>query len=345
MKNDRNINFSKILRISSILIAVGVFANIMFSILTTDRDTFLSLGSVPVSYLFLAGVLALIPWITNTLRLNIWTRFLGKPVPMGDLFCITLGNDLGSAVSPTAIGGGYVKAGMLIEQGISPGAAASLMTLGSVEDGVFFALALPVAAILSSAHKMPIFEKSLTMIASSISKIPLLLAVVIPVGYLLISYLRRKKTLWSKVRKTGTDFIRVYRMISDRGKTRFALSIGLTAIQWACRYSVISALLASLNIPVHPLKFFLFQWIVFTLATFIPTPGAAFGAEAAFYVVYSAFIPSHVIGIATAGWRFLTYYFQLSIGAILFSVLWARKPIHLRKPQFMAARQESLNAG
>jgi len=344
MKTYSNINFSKILRISSILIAIGVFANIMFSILTADRDTILSLGNVPVSYLLLAGILALVPWITNTLRLNIWTRFLGKRLPIGDLFSITLGNDLGSAVSPTAIGGGYVKAGMLIEHGISPGAAASLMTLGSVEDGVFFALALPVAVILSSAYKLPIFAKSLTMIASSASKLPLLLVVIVPVGYFLISFLRRKKTLWGKVRRTGNDFIQVYRMISDRGKTRFALSLCLTAVQWACRYSVISALLASLNIPVHPVKFFLFQWIVFTLATFIPTPGAAFGAEAAFYVVYSAFIPSHVIGIATAGWRFLTYYFQLSIGAILFSALWARKPIHLRKPQFIAARQESLTA-
>jgi uncharacterized membrane protein YbhN (UPF0104 family) len=79
--------------------------------------------------------------------------------------------------------------------------------------------------------------------------------------------------------------------------------------------------LACLHVPVHPVEFFLFQWLVFTVMTFTPTPGGSVGAEAAFYFIYQSYIPGEIVALATAGWRFLTYYFQLGLGTIIFSVL------------------------
>jgi uncharacterized membrane protein YbhN (UPF0104 family) len=37
--------------------------------------------------------------------------------------------------------------------------------------------------------------------------------------------------------------------------------------------------------------------------------------------VYSALLPGSIVGIATAGWRLLTFYLQLSLGAILFMAM------------------------
>src|SRR5690606_194930 len=76
---------------------------------------------------------------------------------------------------------------------------------------------------------------------------------------------------------TWTDAKQVYRLIRYNGKARFALSLSLTAIGWICRYSVISALVAFLGAPVQPVLFWVLQWVVFTLAAFLPTPGAAGG--------------------------------------------------------------------
>jgi glycosyltransferase 2 family protein len=67
--------------------------------------------------------------------------------------------------------------------------------------------------------------------------------------------------------------------------------------------------------------FFFLQWVVFTALNFVPTPGASGGAEAAFVLVYSALLPASVIGIATAGWRFLTFYVQLALGSVIFTWL------------------------
>jgi uncharacterized membrane protein YbhN (UPF0104 family) len=127
-------------------------------------------------------------------------------------------------------------------------------------------------------------------------------------------------------------------MVVARGKGRFALTWLLTALQWSCRYSVVTALAYFLapQARVDPVLFFLLQWAVFTALNFVPTPGASGGAEAAFVLVYSALLPARVIGIATAGWRMLTFYFQLALGSVLFTALnvaEAREQAAARRPE------------
>ena len=149
--NNRKFDFDAIFRTILVVIPIGVLANIIFSLLKTDKNFFLSLHRFSYDYLLLVVVLGLVPWFTGLLRLCLWTRFLGKPLSFRDLFRIILGTELGSAVSPTAVGGGYVKVGMLMQKGYEPGESASLMLLNTVEDGLFFMLALPAAFVTVSA--------------------------------------------------------------------------------------------------------------------------------------------------------------------------------------------------
>jgi uncharacterized membrane protein YbhN (UPF0104 family) len=97
-----------------------VLGNIAFSIFVTDREVLASLRDFPRGYLFLAIALTIIPWFTNALRLLIWTRFLGNGLGFREAFQITLATDLGAAISPTAVGGGFFKWGMLVQRGVTP---------------------------------------------------------------------------------------------------------------------------------------------------------------------------------------------------------------------------------
>ena len=117
-------------------IPIGVLGNIIFSLLVTDRDLLASLHEFPRGYLVLAIALGLLPWLTNTLRLYIWARFLGHDLRLRDCFQMTLAVDLGSAISPTAVGGGFFKWGMLVQRGVTPGTAASLTTFPIIEDAL-----------------------------------------------------------------------------------------------------------------------------------------------------------------------------------------------------------------
>ncbi len=315
-------NIPHLVQYGIIILIVGVFGNLIFSLAMTDRHIFISLQQFRPFYFMLAVLLSLIPWVTNTFRLMIWTRFLGKRYRICDLFKIVLGTDVGSAITPTAIGGGYVKAGMLVQKGLSPGAAASVMTLGSVEDGVFFALALPVAFFMSSNAQNGIINNLISRPEAQYKSILLFISgLLIIISALLFIFNKLHARLVDKIRgeivKIGQDFSFVYITIGKTGKTRFCLSLLLTAIQWMCRYSVLTVLLISLGITVDPIMFFLVQWFTFAIMTTIPTPGAMAGAEASFYLIYAHLIPKELLGLITTGWRFLTFYLQVGLAIII----------------------------
>lgn len=334
-------SFDRLFKTAMVIVPIGVLGNIVFSLLVTDRRLLTSLDDFPREYLAFAVLLGLLPWLTNSLRLLIWTHFLGIKLRFREAFQMTLAVDLGSAVSPTAVGGGFFKWAMLVQRGVSHGAAASVATFPVIEDGIFFLVAIPAAIYFTQSWDLPVLQQiagEFRANALSMSLVALGIALLtgMAVRWMLtgglgsrtqersIRFLARTRR---RLRRTWHDAREVFRLIIRGGKAWFALSMVITAVQWAARYSVISALIAFLGVPVQPVLFWLLQWVVFTVMSFIPTPGAAGGAEAAFFFIYSAFLPESIIGVATAGWRFLTFYLQLGLAALIFFLLhaWSRR--------------------
>ena len=324
--------FDKLFRTAMIVIPIGVIGNVLFSLLGTDRSLLASLTGLPRGYLLLALALGAVPWFANAGRLLIWTRFLGHGVSFRDAFCITLATDLGSAVSPSAVGGGFFKWGMLVQKGVTPGAAVSLATLTPIEDGLFFLIAIPIGIYLTASWGNPVFAEAVGQIRENAPPVLMVAAGVALLTWLAFRWvvkgvfgrstqrkgLRLAGRTKRRLRGTWVDAHQVFRLIRANGKSRFALSMTLTGLQWTARYSVVSALVAFLGAPVHPILFWILQWVVFTLAAFLPTPGGAGGAEAAFFLVYSPFIPAAILPLTTAGWRFFTFYFHMLLAAILY---------------------------
>lgn len=335
----------RVFRAALLFIPFGVLGNLALSWFATDHRVLADLGQLPRGYLALAVALGLAPWITNALRIWIWARFISHRLTFRDAFRITIGAELASSVFPTSSGGEVFRWGMMLQKGITPGQAASIVTLGYLEDAVFFTTAIPAAVVLSRAWELPV----LRMVASQIRSnalvagaaiVLVVLAVWLLLRMLLRGHLGQRPRRWTlrraagfrkRFRKTGRDFRGVLSLVRQRGKSRFALTLLITAVQWTCRYSVVTALAAFLGAEVDPVLFFLLQWIIFTVMLFVPTPGASGGAEAAFLLVYSALLPHRILGIATAGWRFLTFYLQLSLGAVIFATMNFREGRRVRE--------------
>jgi uncharacterized protein (TIRG00374 family) len=326
---------NRVFRTSMILVPFGVLFNLWISWAATDRSVFRRFGELDRRYLYLGIVLALLPWITNTIRILVWARFIGHPLTFRDCFRITLGAELASSVFPTSSGGEVFRWGMMVQKGVTKGEAASIVTLGYLEDLCFFATALPAAFIVSRAWELPVLRRmGREMRGEASGVLPVVVLTVVAVVALwqmaLRGFLGRRVRWWSlrravrtrqRSRKTRQDFRSVFALVRERGKLRFVLTFIVTAVQWSARYSVATAVAYFLGAEVDPVLFFLLQWVIFTAMLFVPTPGAAGGAEAAFYLVYSALLPASIVGIATGGWRLLTFYLQLSLGAILFMMM------------------------
>ncbi|HSJ26182.1 MAG TPA: lysylphosphatidylglycerol synthase transmembrane domain-containing protein [Longimicrobiales bacterium] len=322
--------------IALLLLPLGVLANLGYTLLATDRALLASLGELPRVYLLVALALTLTPWLTGSLRLMVWTRFLGHRLPFRELLRMTLVVDLGAAVSPTAIGGEAFRWGMLVRHGVRPGEAATVALLPKVEDAVFFfVFALPLAMIIARPWELPAIATSTRLLSSNA-----LVVVGVGTGLALLAWLLLRSTLlghagarvqrggvrwWGRTRRrlraAWSDARAVLALILRRGKARFALTLLLTAAHWIGRYSVVMALALFLGVPFDPVLFWLLQWIVFTIMTFVPTPGATGGAEVAFTAVYATLLPAGVIGIATAAWRLFTFYVPVGLAALIFPLL------------------------
>jgi uncharacterized protein (TIRG00374 family) len=312
-----------------------VLGNIAYTWLGTDRALLQSLDALPRTYLLAALALTLVPWITGSLRLLVWSRFLGHRVPPIELLRMTLVVDLGSAVSPTAIGGEAFRWGMLVRHGVKPGQAAALALMPKFEDAVFFALALPTAVVWTAAWRLPVVASSTRLLSENVLTVLGIAALITGIAWILgRGALRghaggRARALglrvWGRtrrrLRRALHDARAAFALIMDRGKARFALTLTLTALHWIARYSVITALALFLGVPFDPVLFWLLQWVVFTMMSFVPTPGAAGGAEVAFTAVYATLLPSGFIGLATAAWRLFTFYVPVGLAALLFPLL------------------------
>ncbi len=327
-----SIRIKKIFHTLFIIVPIGILGNVIFTVLKTDKEVFVSLDTFNYEYCILALIMGIIPWFTASFRLMIWTRFLGKRISFRNLFNVIIGSEVGSAVTPTAVGGGYAKIGLLMQRGFSIGTSASLTSLNNVEDTLFFVLSMPSAIFITSAFKLPVFKSIAEQAKDSVSFILYLVLGII--SFIIIGYGLKQTHLFLKLKKTPFfqkimdrfntfkyDFLFVYGFVRKKGKLRFCFTMLLTALHWISRLSVVTALFLCLHLPIHPIKFFLFSYAVYFLAALIPTPGGAVATEASFYLLFSFFIPPSMIGLTTSTWRFLTYYFPLALGSVLFALM------------------------
>jgi uncharacterized membrane protein YbhN (UPF0104 family) len=314
------------------LVAAGAVGNVIFA--------WVSAGGLPAGTtallrhpaLYAGAVLALVPWLTHTARLLVWAAFLGRPLPPRRAFACVLANEAGSAVTPTAAGGGYAKVALLIQFGFPAGTAMSLMILGSLEDYAFFALAVPVALLFSGAWPAEAVAAAIGGVQQRFGGVALTALAVGAAACVAFVALRRHPRL----RTFGRDFAAAFHLILRRGKTRFALTLALTAVHWLARFSVAGLVLVACDAPVDPVRIFLLQGVVFLLGTIAPTPGGMVGVEAAFYLTYRALVPGDILPLAVAAWRLLTFYSPLALGAVLFVLLrvgWSPLPAGARTPQ------------
>lgn len=246
--------------------------------------------------------------------------FLGHEFSFLDSFRISLMTELGAAISPTAIGGEPIKAGMLYQRGVSFGESASLTSIAAVEDLTFYILGIPVAIFLSSAWQVPAIEKFVSNIFSESSDTltwSLVILGLVLIALVVVWQTKILQGLKDKIEEFWQDFKHLYESMLKKGKGRFAVNVAVDLIHWGARYSVVSALVLSLGYDADILKFFVLQWVVFTLMSLVPTPGATGGAEGVFLIIFGSLLPENAIGTILIGWRFIDFYL-VSILALIF---------------------------
>jgi uncharacterized protein (TIRG00374 family) len=336
-KNNLPLNFQRLFKIILILLPLAFAGNIVYTLLSSELDLLSELLNFKFGYLLLAVFLCLLPWLGQSLRIIIWSRVFGKPITGKQALKAVLSADIAAAATPTMLGGGYAKAGYLVSYGYTAGEATIITLLGSIEDAVFFLIALPAAILWSRAWDNPYVRQAG---AELVSHWPVVVAVVsgIFIVFFILNKIGRLKStdkslvslrdnppllerIISWLRRYTTDLSSAMKFALTRGKKTFILTVIASGIGWCGRYGAISALVLGLGLDADPILFFLLQWVVFTIMTMVPTPGAIGGAEVSFALVYGGLIPSFAIPIVTSAWRFITFYLPAGLGSLIFALV------------------------
>ncbi|NNF32981.1 MAG: flippase-like domain-containing protein [Saprospiraceae bacterium] len=333
---NRKINFKKIINRLIIFISLGVLAHIIFLLSTTDRSIILQLGNIKFRFLVVIACLVLVPWLGHALRMVLWTRFLNVRLSYREALKVAVSTDLGAALTPTLIGGGPIKLGMLLQHGISASKAGILIALGGFEDLVFYLSGIFLAFFFAHESIISILVSVRNIIISNA-------AIFGGVAIVILGIWVSKKLGWIKwsfsiVKLLPLKFRRGYlkflvglrtsihetketlKLILSKGKLTFLMSMTVLFIQWFAKFSILAVLLYALGVNIEFHNIYLKQWLVWLTMIFIPTPGATGGAEASFFLLFGNVIPKDVLTLVVSTWRFFTYYFIMMSAVIIFQL-------------------------
>lgn len=317
------------------LILIGLLFDFAIVHFASGREGLRALGSVSLPYLALGALLAFIPWVTRSLRIMVWARFFGGRLGFRRSLRVVLATDITAAVTPTVVGGAPAKGAFLYREGFSSAASIVMTTLGSIEDGAFFILSVPVAMAISPNASFGFLIdlvsrgdwRTWAMGAGVAAALALFIRGSVkwePKGDSLIARVIRKSRkrmgqLWGQIKEAARE-------VARGGLPSFAVTLPLTAVQWTARYLIVSTVALGLGIPVDPALLFLLQHVVFTMMAAVPLPGATGGAEGSFLLIHRALIPSQSAGLLVTGWRFLTFHLPVAAAGLGLLVLGRRKP-------------------
>ncbi len=331
------LNFKTIINRLILFISLGVLGHIIFVLSTTERSLLSYLTRLSYIHVALIIVLMIFPWIGYAARVVMWSSFLKEKIKFADALRVVITADIASALSPTAVGGAPVKAGLLLNRGFKSGSVGFMLSYGIIEDIVFYTTGIILAAFFSAGLITSIWVKfsafvleyKLYIIGFGLlvaAYIYLLRKRKIPVAFRIMHYLPEKfkqkiYTFRSNFSQSMIDMKANFRFALSHGKLRMLLGITVLFLQWMSKFSVLLVILHAFNVDFNLVQIYIRQWVVYVTMLFIPTPGASGGAEASFLLIFGKSIPHDITYLVVSVWRLFTYYFILLAAVIFYSFL------------------------
>jgi len=289
-------------------------------------DTLRSVGAPMFS--ILAG-LAIIGGVAKAGKLQILLASLGYRLPFFRTTAISLVTDLAFLSSPAGAAGYVVNVALLRKAGTSLSVSATVVGADQALDFVFFAVAIPLAALSALVPLASLLPK-----VSGATCLVVLLAVFfsgVALWWSRNSVLGALKTLaraipWFRARQERIEHFvaelreQIHAIVNGPARQNVALLM-LTVLQWVARYGVLWLVLREFGCNL-PFGFVLvLQAVVLHLAQWTGVPAGGGSADLGLAAVLVAWTTMPTIASVLILWRFSTLYFPLALGALGFVVL------------------------
>ena len=238
-----------------------------------------------------------------------------------------------NGITPFSTGGQPMEIYMLTEHGISIAKA----TNQTIQSFIFYQIALVICGLFAVIYNyiFSIFPK--VKILSHLVLLGFLINISVVIVLLLISHSKKVMDSLCKVlikfgqkfkikiseEEIKNKFNEYYTGFKEIKKRKNLLIIGITLniTSLVCLYSIPIFILKSMN-PTNTMNIvetITSSAYVYIIGSFVPIPGASGGIEYGFTQFYGNFISKKELSAVLLIWRFITYYFGIIIGAIIFN--------------------------
>ena len=133
--------------------------------------------------------------------------------------------------------------------------------------------------------------------------------------------IKNKDKYQKKLEKFFNDYYEGFSKIKNNYKL-MAKVIGLIIISMSMLFIIPQCIFNALRIPHHLNVFttIITGIYIFIMGSFVPTPGGAGGLEMGFVSFFANFVPKGLLPPALIVWRFLTFYFPVLAGGIVYNM-------------------------
>lgn len=270
-------------------------------------------------------LLVVLSGVARAWRQRLLLRRLGSGLSAAANMAVSLATETAYALSPGGAGGLPASAWLLRRCGVPLHASLAVSAADPMLDAMYFAIALPLAALaLTFETDIPAVREG-AWLASG----PLLL--VLGLAWALrkpllrrICALSRRRSHWRRVWRGLRGSMRE---LARGGTSTWLPQLLLAAVQWCARYGVLAVILAGLG---HPLPFALLlvlQGVALHAAQWTGAPAGAGGAELALGLALGAWMPAASAASAVLLWRIGTLLLPSVAGALAFMAMGARRVV------------------
>jgi uncharacterized protein (TIRG00374 family) len=323
-----------------ISIFIGTITALIIIFITTNQDTWISLSYVNKKYLFFAFILMIFAAVIAALRIKMTVEAVNEKITFLEALKVYYISNFAGGITPFFSGTLPAQIYLFnknIKNKMILGKATMVATIMPLIKTLVFSIFAPIiffglkrtmtnytilsAILINGAILISLFFLFLFILAVKYPE--KMLGIISKIQHLpCISKFSRKEQishLFNRVILEIKEFHKSFSLLKENW-IKLLLSTLYTISFWGTFFLAAPLLLCGFNLHFNFSHILVMQVIFYFILPFMPTPGGSGTAEAGFASLFSFFVPLHFLGLFVGTWRFIVFYFNLCIGAIVLLV-------------------------
>jgi len=322
----------------SLVIGIIVILTIIF--VTINQNTWISLSYINKKYLFFAFILMVFAAGIDALRIKMTVEAVNEKITFPEALKVYYISNFAGGITPFFSGTLPTQIYLFnkdIKKNMTLGKATMVATIMPLIKTLVFAIFTPIifftfkrtitnytilsAILINGAILISLFFLFLFILTVRYPE--KMIGIIFKIQHLpCILKFSKKETIshfFDRVTLEIKEFHKSFSLLKENW-IKLLLSTLYTIIFWGTFFLAAPLLLRGFNLNFNFSHVLVMQVIFYFILPFMPTPGGSGTAEMGFASLFSFFVPLHLLGLFVGAWRFIVFYFNLCIGAIVLLV-------------------------